>query len=128
MVKGRSYILVLKLDRESIVEVGALGKIVFKPGYYLYVGSAKVGVSRICRHFRREKKLKWHIDYLSVVAEPLHAYLFHREECDVAAMLAERFECIPRFGCSDCLCRSHLFYSAKLPTFHAPILRPEDCR
>ncbi len=122
------YVLVLRLEKDSKVRVGSLGDVNFKAGYYFYVGSAKKGKSRICRHFRKEKKMRWHIDYLSVVATPVLAYILNEEECDTAKKLSESFREIPGFGCSDCSCRSHLFYSKELTELSGSVLRPEDCQ
>jgi len=122
------YVLILRLEKGSRVRVGRLGEVKFKPGYYYYVGSAKKGNSRICRHFRREKKMRWHIDYLSVVATPLLAYILNKEECDTAKKLSKSFEAIPGFGCSDCSCKTHLFYSKEFTELDDSILKPEDCQ
>jgi len=122
------YILILKLERRTRLKVGALGELELKPGYYLYVGSAKKGIARICRHFRKNKKLRWHIDYLSLAAEPVLAYLFQEEECDIARELAKSFEGIPHFGSSDCKCKTHLFYSEEFPSFEGAVLKREDCQ
>jgi Uri superfamily endonuclease len=107
-----SYVLILKnrVDRE--IEVGKLGMIKFSKGHYFYVGSANNGIGRIKRHFRREKKLKWHIDYISAVFEVIGAVILRAEECEVAESFT--FEGIKGFGCSDCRCRTHLFYSPNL--------------
>ena len=35
-------------------------------------------------------------------------------ECFIAGMLSRKFDSIPKFGSSDCKCRSHLFYSRSL--------------
>jgi len=111
-----SYILILKLDENKTIEVGSLGKIDFKEGYYLYVGSAKSSMKRIERHFKTDKKLRWHIDYLSVNSKVLNAIVFtNAQECDLANTLSQRLEKIKNFGCSDCKCESHLFYLAKEP-------------
>ena len=32
-----------------------------------------------------------------------------RMECEIAKKVAERGESVPRFGCSDCGCTSHLY-------------------
>ncbi|HDO19110.1 MAG TPA: DUF123 domain-containing protein, partial [Thermoplasmatales archaeon] len=49
-MKG-SYAIVMRLDREQNIEVGSLGEIRFRRGYYLYVGSALNGLeNRIKRH------------------------------------------------------------------------------
>ncbi len=110
-----SYILILKLDEGKKIKIGSLGNIKFKKGYYMYVGSAKNSIKRIERHFKAEKKLRWHIDYLSVNAKVLDALLFDIEECDLSNVLLQHFEKIKGFGCSDCKCITHLFYSATNP-------------
>ncbi|MCD6590442.1 MAG: GIY-YIG nuclease family protein, partial [Candidatus Aenigmarchaeota archaeon] len=79
-----SYILILKLDENKEIKIGSLGNIKFKKGYYMYVGSAKNSIKRIERHFKVEKKLRWHIDYLSVNSKVLDALLFDIEECDLS--------------------------------------------
>jgi len=63
-MKG-SYILLIKLLKDSEIKVGSLGTISFKKGFYVYVGSAMGGLEqRINRHLRKNKKTFWHIDYL----------------------------------------------------------------
>ena len=112
-----SYILILRLDEGKTIEVGKLGRIEFKEGYYLYVGSAKNSLKRIERHFKMDKKLHWHIDYLSLNSQVMNAIIFNKlQECEIADRLSKRFKKIKNFGCSDCKCLSHLFYSAKEPT------------
>jgi len=68
---------------------------------------------RLERHLRKEKKLHWHIDYLLRESEIEEIFLSEREECEVAKAFL-LFDSIPGFGCSDCSCRSHLFYSEDL--------------
>jgi Uri superfamily endonuclease len=47
------------------LRVGALGEFDFPAGQYLYTGSARRNLeARIARHLRRDKPLRWHIDYL----------------------------------------------------------------
>ena len=63
-IKG-SYLLIIKLQDDKKILVGKLGKIAFKKGYYVYVGSAMNGLEqRLQRHLRSQKKFHWHIDYL----------------------------------------------------------------
>jgi len=111
-MKG-TYILILKMDREKILKVGRLGEIKFKRGFYIYVGSGMNSlIRRVARHFRRFKRMRWHIDYLSVEASEIVAFLIPNKkvECELARDFARRFEPIEGFGCSDCNCLSHLFY------------------
>jgi sugar fermentation stimulation protein A len=109
-----SYILILRLPEEVRCQVGKLGRVKFRAGYYLYVGSARANLTqRIERHRRLRKRLFWHIDYLRTQAE------FH---CALPIRTADALECriagalgvvshwgVPGFGCSDCSCPSHLF-------------------
>jgi len=105
-----SYVLIMQNDGEREIEVGKLGKFKFKPGFYYYVGSAR-RISRVARHFG-EKKRRWHIDYISDEFELIGAILFKIGECELAGKI--KLEKIPGFGCSDCSCESHLFYSVNL--------------
>jgi Uri superfamily endonuclease len=84
----------------------------------VYLGSA-MGPggfkARVGRHLRSEKKLKWHLDYISSLFLP---FALHCEpasvslECEWSAKLADRGGLVvaPRFGSSDCLCASHLLF------------------
>ncbi|GBE56625.1 sugar fermentation stimulation protein A [archaeon BMS3Bbin16] len=115
-----SYLLILRLTDAKSVEVGSLGVLEFRPGYYIYVGSAMKNLAkRIERHKRLRKKMHWHIDYLRRVCD-FHAALPIRSSERIECLLAEavkevsEFE-ITDFGSSDCACRSHLFYMPQDP-------------
>ncbi|MDG6902673.1 MAG: GIY-YIG nuclease family protein [Nitrososphaerota archaeon] len=59
------YQLVIRLKRKQSIGVGRLGRFAFPSGYYVYTGSARRGLeSRIARHLRKEKRLRWHVDYV----------------------------------------------------------------
>ena len=111
---GGSYLLVLRLPEETRIAVGGLGRLRFRPGFYIYVGSAKRNLTaRIERHRRLKKKAFWHIDYLRAASE-LHAVLpvrsTDRLECEIGRALHGLTEwLVPGFGSSDCACPSHLF-------------------
>ncbi len=114
------YLLVLRLNRARRVEVGQLGPIALRPGYYLYVGSAARSLSaRLARHSRVRKRMHWHVDYLRrasrlVAALPIRSS--QRCECRLAHAVTELFAPGPAgFGCSDCACRTHLFFSPVQP-------------
>ncbi len=111
-----SYILLIELDEDNTIQVGKLGKIFFKKGFYLYVGSALNGLEqRIQRHLRNNKKIHWHIDYLLSYARTIEVFYKgskSRYECKLANKL-ENLEPISGFGCSDCKCKTHLFYGSK---------------
>jgi Uri superfamily endonuclease len=112
------YCLVFR-NPDCTVRVGALGGIRFRDGWHVYVGSAlgPGGLRRLARHIGlaavRDKKPKWHVDYLLVNPEFRLTYA-------VSTVTTERLECrlasgiggdeVPSFGCSDCACISHLLY------------------
>ncbi len=115
-----SYILILRLHAGRTLNIGKLGRVRFKAGYYLYAGSALKNLTqRLERHCRERKKLFWHIDYLRAHAE-VHLALPIRAsdplECELAQALKKisHWE-VPGFGCSDCSCGSHLFGMNKDP-------------
>ncbi len=97
------------------ITVGKLGDIDFKNGYYVYVGSALGGLrQRLKRHLKREKKKRWHIDYLLEHAkvESIFVWLSKKGiEDKIACKLMKKFDYINGFGSSDSKCKSHLFYS-----------------
>ena len=80
------------------VRVGALGEIAFRRGWHIYVGSAlgSGGLARLERHIalsrNKDKRPKWHVDYLSE-SQPfslrytLHAVTEERLECRLAEAL-----------------------------------------
>ncbi len=108
------YILILRLDRPAEIQIGNLGRVDFRQGYYLYVGSAKKRLtSRLQRHSRKRKRLHWHIDYLREKAR-FHAALPIREpgqsECEISEALEKiSNRAVKGFGSSDCGCKGHLF-------------------
>ena len=114
----------LTLEGECTIAVGRLGDFVFPRGYYLYIGSALVGLSqRIGRHLRRDKRLRWHIDYLlreAEVAEVWYLVGGERSECAwcraAMDMPGARLP-VRGFGASDCRCPSHLVYFPAPPSF-----------
>ena len=61
-----SYVLVLQNDTDFSKQIGSLGDIFFRKGYYVYIGSAMNGLdARIMRHYRSKKKVHWHLDYIT---------------------------------------------------------------
>ncbi len=110
------YFVIFKLDGNKKIRVGKLGEIEFREGYYVYVGSAKKGFSkRVKRHFSKDKKLHWHVDYLSIEARALEAFRCRADEHTLAELAGRFMEGIKGFGSSDCKCYSHLFYSPEYP-------------
>jgi len=110
------YCLKISVREDVDIAVGALGIIHFKSGFYAYIGSAQNNLEkRVARHLSSSKKIRWHIDYLLehpsvIVSEVLCKEAGKSEECHIASLLANTADSIPRFGSSDCRCKSHLFY------------------
>ena len=119
--KPGTYAITMQLAKSAEITVGKLGTFNFKPGYYTYIGSAfgPGGLkARIGRHLKKDKKLKWHIDYLREYTEIVDirfAETANNEECQWAAKLADNGSSCPikGFGSSDCRCLSHLVYFEK---------------
>ncbi|TRO42827.1 GIY-YIG nuclease family protein [Candidatus Bathyarchaeota archaeon] len=109
------YVLVIQLSKNAEIRVGALGKLPLNKGTHLYVGSAQNGLEkRVERHFIREKRRFWHIDYLLENPATRIVTVFYKKapktsECVIAEAIGKRGEAVAGFGCSDCRCRSHLF-------------------
>jgi len=114
-MKG-SYLLLMELSKDRKISVGKLGEIEFKKGIYVYVGSALNGIeNRLNRHLRKNKKLHWHIDYLlknAEIIDILYNENDSKQECFIAKQLNDKLSIISGFGCSDCRCKSHLFYGS----------------
>lgn len=112
-----TYCLVLSMEKESNIKIGAKGKISFKKGHYVYVGSALNSLTkRIERHISKNKKKHWHIDYLLMnknaqLNEVIYTYSSEKIECDISNEINKKSDgYIELFGCSDCNCKSHLYY------------------
>jgi len=121
---GGSYFIRLHFPEDREMDVGSLGRIVIKKGYYLYVGSAKKNLSqRVERHLRKKKRFFWHIDYLRDQAASSFAIPIRTADAiehDLAAAVAKVSDwSIPRFGSSDCSCGSHLFGMAEDPVHNS---------
>jgi Uri superfamily endonuclease len=112
------YVLLLQ-GEDCRLSIGSLGACVFPSGWYGYVGSAlgPGGFARVRRHQKlfhnRDRLPRWHIDYLLLDPHFQLRYTIcgpteQDRECDLAALLGPPAD--PGFGCSDCHCRSHLFY------------------
>ena len=110
-----TYTLLIRVEEPATVDVGALGEISFDDALYAYTGSAfgTGGLSRIDRHARvasgENEARHWHVDYLlgCDASTLVAAYMTSQDaECEVAR--AVDGEPVPRFGCSDCSCDSHL--------------------
>lgn len=115
-MKG-AYQLHLRLDKSVRVRVGKLGTFLFPAGRYVYTGSALNGLEkRIERHFRKQKKLHWHIDFLLQHAQIESVTVVEtdeRIECELNLRVLNRENArvvVKGFGSSDCRCPAHLVY------------------
>ena len=114
---GECYSILLKVERKISLNVGRLGRFSFPQGYYVYTGRAKGrAVARIQRHMRKEKRLRWHIDYLTGSLMPFEIWYQinpKKNECAFLHFLHNELKGklpIIGFGSSDCKmkCGSHL--------------------
>jgi sugar fermentation stimulation protein A len=109
-----SYLIVLQLSKDKRINVGKLGTVLFKKGFYVYVGSAMANLTkRIERHKRYRKTFHWHIDFLRDSANFIGALAIRsseRLECDIASSMSIIAQwSVKGFGSSDCTCGAHLF-------------------
>lgn len=115
------YQLVVRLREGRVIGVGRRGRFPFPAGYYVYTGSAMRGLeSRIERHMRRRKRMRWHIDYIlpygRIVEVKRHGSVL--SECELSRGIGElpgSRIVVRGFGSSDCRCPTHLFYFQRNP-------------
>lgn len=119
-----SYQLKIRVERDVLIKIGALGDFNFIRGIYVYTGSAMRNLAaRVARHRRKEKKLRWHIDHLlaSDGVELIGVEVFpsgRREEClrNQALIDAGGSIPVPGFGSSDCRrCPAHFVRIQEIP-------------
>ena len=117
------YTLMLRLSEKRMILVGSLGFMIFAKGYYAYTGSARGpgGLKRVMRHLRilqgANMTKRWHIDYLMSFAKfqsSIITFTDRNLECHVANRIGAQLTQIRDFGCTDCLCPTHLHYSTNL--------------
>jgi Uri superfamily endonuclease len=111
------YVIIASLPQPAIIQPGDRRKMFrLDRAFYAYVGSALNGLeARIARHLSASKKHHWHIDYLldrADVCTAIYAETGAKEECLIAWALSRNLPSVPHFGCSDCSCSSHLFFTA----------------
>ncbi len=112
-----AYLIGLTLSVKRDISIGRLGRFVFYPGVYCYIGSAFGPgglLARVGRHQRTNSSKHWHFDYLKTCTQIDHIwYTFNSIEHQWANLLIGDPNLtvpVPGFGASDCSCRSHLFY------------------
>jgi endonuclease-3 len=114
-VTGGTYTLLVTLDRDVALAVGALGTVELKRGTYAYTGSAfgPGGFARVDRHRElaagERAGTHWHVDYLLVHDAATVDDVVTTPERDVECAVARRLPSGPTgFGASDCDCDGHL--------------------
>jgi Uri superfamily endonuclease len=126
------YLLELRVAKPVTVSVGRLGEVRLETGMYLYVGSAQRNLpARVRRHFACEKRIRWHIDYLTThpAVDVIGAATWERSrewECRLGRVLVAHgaaAEAVAGFGASDCHCRTHLF-RVLLSDWRASLIEP----
>ena len=110
-----AYLLLLNLLSLATISTKHSNKVDFSPSWYIYAGSAygPGGVrARLLRHCNRKKKIHWHIDQLSVVADTYAMTFFDDNECRLLRVLEKSKDFkfpLKGFGSTDCRsCASHL--------------------
>jgi Uri superfamily endonuclease len=114
-----SYQIMIDVERPVRIRVGCLGRFLFPAGRYVYTGSAKRNLeARIARHLRKEKSLRWHIDWLLSApgVKIVSVRRSGRGECALNQNTAG-VVVVPGFGASDCRngCGSHLHFLGDKP-------------
>ena len=124
--KPGTYVLILASSVFRQIQVGSVGELRVKPGFYAYVGSAFGWgglVGRLLHHLAIGQHPHWHIDHLRTVTrleEIWYSYDDHRREHQWSDLLGRsRGASTPMigFGASDCRCESHLFFFPERPSF-----------
>ncbi|MEM4407243.1 MAG: DUF123 domain-containing protein [Candidatus Caldarchaeum sp.] len=65
--------LAIHLPVSRRLKIGALGYRKLEKGYYVYVGSGRRNlIRRVERHIRKNKRVRWHIDYITSLPEAKH--------------------------------------------------------
>lgn len=119
MTAAISYQLRIDVARQVCVQVGRLGPYILPAGRYVYTGSAMRNIeARIARHLRKEKAIRWHIDWL--LAAPGVRIVSVKRSDEVECVLNQKIKgriLVPGFGSSDCRsgCGSHLRYLGERP-------------
>jgi len=118
-----SYLLCLKVTSPFSISVGSLGIVDFRKGGYLYCGSACKNLgARLARHLKKDKKMHWHIDYMTsreqVKVSVIRIFpVGKKSECGLNLQVQQLpgAKTVSKFGCSDCSCSSHLTFFKRLP-------------
>ena len=105
-----TYVMFIRLRKEVLLKKPR--KMRLEKGLYLYVGSAWNSLTgRLSRHLKKEKKIHWHVDQLTIAGEVVAILALPglKVEREISEFLSGRFESVRNFGSSDLPVRSNLF-------------------
>ncbi len=120
LIKSGIYILEMSSSSPVKVEIKKFDSILPGNSFYYYAGSAQKNLyHRVIRHFKKEKKVHWHIDNLttneniSIISALILQDASREMEWLTAVDLENHFNCeipLAGFGNSDTkMTKSHLF-------------------
>ena len=111
--KNNTYILFIENKKHLSLSIGRGLFCNFPPGIYIYIGSARKNIEkRILRHFSKNKKLFWHIDYFLIHTHIINVFIGSLKEKELVSSLINNINLeIPckGFGSSDSPHPAHLF-------------------
>jgi len=132
MIMKGIYVLILGIEKEKSINVGKIGRFVFKPAYYAYVGSAMSGIQRLKRHLKNLKRRSienkhWHIDFIIPFCKST-GWVFAEcsepgKEEKLAIYLSKKLDYVKGFGASDSRAPSHLFKNSDLKKLKREIIK-----
>ena len=123
-----TYALILASADSRCFDIGRLGSLALRPGWYVYVGSAfgPGGVrARLAHHRRLAARPHWHVDFLRPYTSLTRVWYTHdaarreHEWAKVLGQLAGAEVPLRGFGSSDCGCQAHLIRFGRRPSFRA---------
>ncbi|MHA1379031.1 MAG: GIY-YIG nuclease family protein [Candidatus Helarchaeota archaeon] len=118
------YALIIEVKEDTFLKIGKRKNYNFLAGKYVYIGSALGKFSnnienRLKRHFSKNKKLFWHIDYFLANSkikpiQAVYGLTTEKKECNLSSQLSKYMNTVifKEFGNSDCRsnCKTHLYY------------------
>jgi len=119
-----TYALLLHAAEARPLEIGRLGRLELRRGFYVYVGSAfgPGGLpARLRHHLKPATRPHWHIDYLRPATRLVEIWYSHDEAvqehawADGIRRMRSASIPLPGFGSSDCRCPSHLSFHPERP-------------
>lgn len=123
------YILELFAENSFYIANRKFNHILLSKGYHYYIGSAQKNLNqRLERHFKKDKKNHWHIDFLTSNenVRPNSALILHKAPKSIEEEIANNFISffnakiiLKGFGNSDTKGTiTHLFYRSKKITYN----------